>query len=384
MKKIFAILLTLWSCQAAALTQAQLPAKFPLAWGANAGAAYIRSIPQSSQIGIQNCAASLNDGFPPLTFVPSVAGGCPPFGQDMNGILKQVTQWSQWQGAAGPVYYDGTFATNVGGYPKGTILQSTVLAGRLWLSTADSNSTNPDATDGTAANWIVPPGSFGAGTPIAALSTTLPSGQVAANGTTVGNASSNATGRANADTYWVFSFLWSNCASCTLFNSGGTVVAKGASASVDFAAGRAIATINMNGSGLIGADRSGSALLTGVPVISGSTTVPGSFIGENLHVLVATQIPAITGPLSVSFSTNPSQIVLASGGGISTTGASDFNNINVTVVAPGNLSVLSTVTPTSTGSFASTNTGAAGNGANPAAGHNDVQRSVVTFWNLSL
>jgi len=55
--------------------------------------------PQASQIGITNCAASLTDGFPPLTFVPVAQGGCPPFGSDFNGILRQITQWSQWMQA---------------------------------------------------------------------------------------------------------------------------------------------------------------------------------------------------------------------------------------------------------------------------------------------
>ena len=105
MKRLLSGLLGLIAMAAPALavTQASSPPKFPLVWGQNAATAYIRSIPQNSQIGIQNCAASLNDGFPPLTAVPIAAGGCGPFQQDTNGILKQITHWSQWYSAGGPL-----------------------------------------------------------------------------------------------------------------------------------------------------------------------------------------------------------------------------------------------------------------------------------------
>lgn len=136
------------------LSQSSIPAKFGIPWGANAGAAYIRSIPTTSQIGITNCAASLPDGFPPLAFTPPAAGGCPPFGQDFNGILKQITQWSQWQAAGGPALWDSTFATAVGGYPSGALLTSSTVPGRLYWSNTDNNATDPNSG---GANWMVGP-----------------------------------------------------------------------------------------------------------------------------------------------------------------------------------------------------------------------------------
>lgn len=122
----------------------QIPAKFLLAWAENAGASYINSIPQTSQIGVNAGRASLNDGFPPLNFLPVGSGGVPPFGGDFNGILNQVTAWSQWQNAGAQVAYDSAFSTAIGGYPKGAILASTT-AGLLWLNTVDNNTTNPDS-----------------------------------------------------------------------------------------------------------------------------------------------------------------------------------------------------------------------------------------------
>ena len=133
-----------FSVPAIALQNASQPTKFPLCWGANAGTLYIHSIPTTSQIGIQNGAASLADGFPPLTFTPIAAGGVPPFGQDMNGILNQISCWSQWQNAGGTVPYDATFSTAVGGYPLNAILSAS-NAGNFWLSTTDNNTTNPDS-----------------------------------------------------------------------------------------------------------------------------------------------------------------------------------------------------------------------------------------------
>jgi microcystin-dependent protein len=146
---------------AAAIDQSSLPTRFNIPWGNSAGSAYIRNIPQASQIGIQNCAASLTDGFPPLTFVPASQGGCPPFGQDFNGILKQATQWIQWQGAGGTVGYNSGFSSAIGGYPKGAVLQSAAHPTCYWISQVDSNASNPDSS---GANWTsaCPGGGIGA------------------------------------------------------------------------------------------------------------------------------------------------------------------------------------------------------------------------------
>lgn len=122
----------------------QLPAFFTLPFAASAGAGFIRAIPQSSQIGITNGAASLTDGFPPLTFLATNAGGVPPFGQDMNGILNQLSAGVQWEQVGGQAAYSTTYAISIGGYPNGAVLQSADGTG-FWRSTVDNNKTNPDA-----------------------------------------------------------------------------------------------------------------------------------------------------------------------------------------------------------------------------------------------
>lgn len=139
-----------------------IPAKFNIPWGNSAGGSFIRNIPQASQIGIENGAASLTDGFPPLNFDPLSGGGVPPFGQDFNGILRQITQWSRWQAAGGPVIYDSTFQTAVGGYPAGALVQSATTPGIFWYSLVDNNATNPD-TGGAGWQSLVAPYSIANG-----------------------------------------------------------------------------------------------------------------------------------------------------------------------------------------------------------------------------
>lgn len=142
------------------MLSSSVPTKFNIPWANGASTPYIRPVPQASQIGIQNGAASLTDGFPPLTFQPITSGGVPPFGADMNGILNQATAWLRWFSAGGPVAWDSAFSTAVGGYPKNCIVQSATTDGLLWRSTVDNNTTNPD-TGG--AGWVAAATSVGSG-----------------------------------------------------------------------------------------------------------------------------------------------------------------------------------------------------------------------------
>ncbi|RVT95263.1 hypothetical protein EOD42_16905 [Rhodovarius crocodyli] len=109
------------------------------------------TIPVPSQIGVTPGLASFTTGFPPLTMTPIEAGGVPPFGQDMNGILYAMSAWNRWQAAGAPVAYDAAFATAVGGYPRGARLASSAADGREWLNLIDNNTTDPDAG---GAGWM--------------------------------------------------------------------------------------------------------------------------------------------------------------------------------------------------------------------------------------
>ncbi|MEN2469782.1 hypothetical protein [Burkholderia sp. GS2Y] len=125
----------------------QIPTLVPLAFAA--GGAF-NTIPEASQIGTNPGGASLVDGFPPLTRTPIAAGGIPPSGLDMNGVLNLITQSTRWTHAGGRYAFNSVFAadTNVGGYPSGAMLMSADGFG-TWLSLADNNSDNPDAGPGT-------------------------------------------------------------------------------------------------------------------------------------------------------------------------------------------------------------------------------------------
>ena len=72
---------------------ANIPSKFAIPFASSAGAGYIRTIPQTPT-GTAG-QASLQQGFPPENFSPVSAGGVPPFGQDFNGLLNQVTSWKR-------------------------------------------------------------------------------------------------------------------------------------------------------------------------------------------------------------------------------------------------------------------------------------------------
>lgn len=390
------------------MQQSNIPSKFGIPWGNAAGPTYIQTIPQASQIGITNCRASLTDGFPPLTFIPSSSGGCPPFGKDFNGILNQITQWSQWQSAGGPVFWDSAFSTSIGGYPKGAVLQSAVLLGRMWLSTADNNTTNPDSQ--TSANWVPLPGTAPAGTPIPSFSTTSPPNTVPCNGSTVGNASSNASLRANADTYWLFVALWTNCLNCTLFNSAGGVISKGASANADYNANNSIATPLMGGAGLMGMDNIAGSVtnnLVNVPVGLGNRTTPMSVVGENLHTLTLTETPTgihgqgvnligVTGTVTVSGTVSVSTAGLGFPNLAGTNGSIASFGPNV----GGGGGSLSPATTTGSWSPVTTMSGSNSmSGGNVLQGnntigiftdntgggaHNTVQRGYLVQWNLAL
>lgn len=162
----------------------QIPTKFGLAFGANAQSpTYIHQVPTPSQIQITPGAASMNDGFPPVCFLPVGGGGVPPFGNDFNGILNQLSLWAQWQSAGGPVAYDPTFQTAIGGYPKGCTIASAVTSGLNWTSTVENNTTNPDAG---GAGWLSTQVSgIVTGTLVPYAGSTAPSGYLFCNGSAV-------------------------------------------------------------------------------------------------------------------------------------------------------------------------------------------------------
>lgn len=118
-----------------------LPARFLVPF-ANAGTK--NTIPVESQVSVTPGAASLEDGFPPLTRTPKEAGGIPPFGQDFNGIFFWTTDVARAY-QSGVIYpYNTDFAAAIGGYPQNAIVSRADGTG-FWVNTVNDNQNDPDA-----------------------------------------------------------------------------------------------------------------------------------------------------------------------------------------------------------------------------------------------
>jgi len=100
-------------------------------------------IGQDPIIGQAGNKATYSVGFPQITMTPKSAGGLPPFGRDMNGILYDTTTILQYNQAGGRYPFDSAFSTAIGGYAKGAVVQRADLLGS-WVSQANNNTTSPE------------------------------------------------------------------------------------------------------------------------------------------------------------------------------------------------------------------------------------------------
>lgn len=94
--------------------------------------------------------AGYDQGFPAINMTAKEAGGIPPFGQDFNGILNDITKILQFTQAGGIPAYSSTLASSVGGYAKGAVVMSS-NGSTLWQNTVNGNSSNPDSG---GINWV--------------------------------------------------------------------------------------------------------------------------------------------------------------------------------------------------------------------------------------
>lgn len=98
--------------------------------------------------------ASWDQGWPSDTMQPVVAGGVPPEGQDFNGLDFTLSSHDYYVQAGCTFPFQSAVATAIGGYGVGAILGSATDASIVWFNTVANNSTNPDATDGSAVGWV--------------------------------------------------------------------------------------------------------------------------------------------------------------------------------------------------------------------------------------
>lgn len=153
--------------------------------------------------------------------------------------------------------------------------------------------------------------------------TAAPTGWVRVNGRTIGNASSGATERANADTSSLFSFLWTNYSDSVCAVSTG----RGASAAADYAANKTIALPDWRGRAPFGLDDMGNSAAGRLGSVITSATTNGSSGGTETVTLAQTDLPNATltgttsndGAHTHTTTAVPSTSVAAASGG--TTGA---------------------------------------------------------------
>ncbi len=150
--------------------------------------------------------------------------------------------------------------------------------GNVYFSLIDSNTDVPPTS-----NWQLfingngLGGSLTTGMMVDYWGTALPSGYVWPNGQTIGNASSNATGLADASTSDLFGFFWVLSPSLfPMFTSTGTPQARGANAAADFAANYQITLPDVlervtAGVGTMGGVTNPNRITTGGSGISGAT-----------------------------------------------------------------------------------------------------------------
>ena len=315
------------------MQNSNIPAKFPIPWASSAGGAFIRSVPTASQIGIQNGAASLTDGFPPLNFLPVASGGFPPFGQDTNGILKQITQWSQWQQAGGAVFYDGSFQTSIGGYPAGAIVASGAYPGVYWRSLLDNNTNNPDA--GAVVGWI-PAFGFPTIGQHGLISSTSIGAAFAGQFINIGGSGTTQT-LPSATSFPGMSVGFYATTAFTLASAGGNIFGSaGPVSSIDVAVNQWVCVQSDGTNWRIFSSSFSSGFPTGFGNLSSSTSIGAAFAGQFINIggsgttqtlPSATSFPGMT----VGFYATTTAFTLASAGGNIFGSAGPVSSIDVAV-----------------------------------------------------
>lgn len=119
---------------------------------------------------------------------------------------------------------------------------------------------------------------------------TTRSGCVRANAQTIGNATSGATERANADCAALFAYLWLNLADTVCPVSGG----RGASPVIDFAASKRIGLPDLRGRTLFGLDTMGNVAANriGGSIFSPGGQTPGGSGGVEKITIATANLPA--------------------------------------------------------------------------------------------
>lgn len=191
------------------------------------------------------------------------------------------------------------------GIPAGSLALGT--AAFLNVGTGPNNvvqlngSSKLPAVDGSQLTNL--PATFPTGGVIDYWGTTAPTGWVLASGLTIGNAASNGTARANADTSTLFTLLWNSTTNSELqmYNSTGSSVARGISAANDYLLNNAIAVPDYRGRIGAGKDNMGGSVAGRITNTNGVVGVTlGSVGGEETHILIISEMPGHNHTISIS------------------------------------------------------------------------------------
>lgn len=104
-------------------------------------------IPIPDQTPTDPGAASFDTGFAPLNMTDLAAGGIPPRGRDMNGLLYMLSAYCAMLQAGQRCEYDTDASAAFEGYKIGAELASSTTPGRVWVNFLDGNTNDPDADD---------------------------------------------------------------------------------------------------------------------------------------------------------------------------------------------------------------------------------------------
>lgn len=126
------------------------------------------------------------------------------------------------------------------------------------------------------------------------VGTSAPTGWVRGNGRTIGNASSGATERANADTETLYTLLWNSFSNSVLAiqDSAGSATSRGASAAIDYAANKRLPLPDYRGRVRVGLDAMGNSAAGRIGTIITSSTTNGATGGSETVTLSISQIPS--------------------------------------------------------------------------------------------
>lgn len=216
-----------------------------------------------------------------------------PFANDPSGVYvypiatyqaSGATQYGVSAGTADPL-----IANNA--WRQGTVMAaalaqaiSSALGGANVLDSGGAGSVTTLQGQITAMVSALAAAATPPGARIGYVGSSAPAGWVLASGRTIGNASSGATERANADTVNLYAVLWPN----TLYTVSGD---RGASAAADFAAGKTLTLPDYQGRTGVGRDNmSGTAAgrMTSANGLDG--TVLGNAGGVQVVALTVAQL----------------------------------------------------------------------------------------------